>query len=1042
MDVFVHNKLTEWGLSEWIERFKAERITKKSLYCLDNEDIANLIPAMGPRAIFKEQLKLLKKAQNPTTQRTVDSSAQCKQEHKGPGDSPKVWPSTSGTSDKGKIKLQPSGRQSPTIKRRRDTTPGSFTGERIKKESLYCVRNQGITNLIPKKDPTAIFKKQLQLIPKAQNPTTQRTVDSSAQCKQEHKGPGDSPKVWLSTSGTSDKGKIKLQPSGRQSPTIKRRRDTTPGSFTGERIKKESLYCVRNQGITNLIPKKDPTAIFKKQLQLIPKAQNPTTQRTVDSSAQFKQELKGPGDSPKVWPSTSGTSDKGKRKLDLQGESSRPQTKKPRHDTIPGSYREKIILNKVKNIMRLVDDRIPKQDNKKLNSFLKTKISELETDKREMVGVFGKTGAGKSSLINAVIGRKNLLPSGGISACTSVMIKVEANMQKKYEADIEFITKEVWNDELWSLFNFLEDNDTDEKLSALYGEEWKNKKPENLMDHKYFKEIPEFLHSRRKTLTCESAEELSVKLVKYTRSEKTDGESKDIKRWYWPLVKCVTIRFPSNDLLQHVTLVDLPGNGDRNKSRDEMWKEVVGRCSTVWIVTDINRAAAETEPWEILERTCSLMGNGGQCQQIHFICTKSDVIEDSDDHSSDKVRALIFKRNMQAKEEVKKEFNKLNKVKKHFSDDCFEVFTVSSKEFLKQKDLNQDDTEIPKLQEFLKDLNDCHSETLNYVSGAYGILSLIQGARRTEVVAQKTEVCTILEDKMRQELEKVRKPMEEAYKVFEKCLSEGVERSKPSCQQALSSIYPSEVSGRGFHRILKCVVQNNGTYTPKKGDIKKQINLNVDLASRLTDSIDEEFKKTFPNERKYGAFNGVINNFSLDTERLIQKHGNVELQLIFLKTEEEKMKTKLNKITRERKKTIYSSLTTTIEEAMKECYQIVFYFVVEAADFKGKDSLKNMRDTIEKHVHDSKNIMFQQAKNEMLNQLRDLKEHVLDTLEKTMQKSIELSLKTDGDTIPDVTVELAEVKKCYDELKGSPDEEMSLIWPEADSSGPAAALRP
>ncbi|XP_051243552.1 nuclear GTPase SLIP-GC-like isoform X28 [Dicentrarchus labrax] len=1042
MDVFVHNKLTEWGLSEWIERFKAERITKKSLYCLDNEDIANLIPAMGPRAIFKEQLKLLKKAQNPTTQRTVDSSAQCKQEHKGPGDSPKVWPSTSGTSDKGKIKLQPSGRQSPTIKRRRDTTPGSFTGERIKKESLYCVRNQGITNLIPKKDPTAIFKKQLQLIPKAQNPTTQRTVDSSAQCKQEHKGPGDSPKVWLSTSGTSDKGKIKLQPSGRQSPTIKRRRDTTPGSFTGERIKKESLYCVRNQGITNLIPKKDPTAIFKKQLQLIPKAQNPTTQRTVDSSAQFKQELKGPGDSPKVWPSTSGTSDKGKRKLDLQGESSRPQTKKPRHDTIPGSYREKIILNKVKNIMRLVDDRIPKQDNKKLNSFLKTKISELETDKREMVGVFGKTGAGKSSLINAVIGRKNLLPSGGISACTSVMIKVEANMQKKYEADIEFITKEVWNDELWSLFNFLEDNDTDEKLSALYGEEWKNKKPENLMDHKYFKEIPEFLHSRRKTLTCESAEELSVKLVKYTRSEKTDGESKDIKRWYWPLVKCVTIRFPSNDLLQHVTLVDLPGNGDRNKSRDEMWKEVVGSCSTVWIVTDINRATAETEPWEILERTCSLMGNGGQCQKIHFICTKSDVIEDSDDHSSDKVRALIFKRNMQAKEEVKKEFNKLNKVKKHFSDDCFEVFTVSSKEFLKQKDLNQDDTEIPKLQEFLKDLNDCHSETLNYVSGAYGILSLIQGARRTEVVAQKTEVCTILEDKMRQELEKVRKPMEEAYKVFEKCLSEGVERSKPSCQQALSSIYPSEVSGRGFHRILKCVVQNNGTYTPKKGDIKKQINLNVDLASRLTDSIDEEFKKTFPNERKYGAFNGVINNFSLDTERLIQKHGNVELQLIFLKTEEEKMKTKLNKITRERKKTIYSSLTTTIEEAMKECYQIVFYFVVEAADFKGKDSLKNMRDTIEKHVHDSKNIMFQQAKNEMLNQLRDLKEHVLDTLEKTMQKSIELSLKTDGDTIPDVTVELAEVKKCYDELKGSPDEEMSLIWPEADSSGPAAALRP
>uniref|UniRef100_A0A8P4G836 Dynamin N-terminal domain-containing protein n=1 Tax=Dicentrarchus labrax TaxID=13489 RepID=A0A8P4G836_DICLA len=806
--------------------------------------------------------------------------------------------------------------------------------------------------------------------------------------------------------------------------------------FKDEGIDEEILYLLDDPEIDSLIPRVGHRAKFKNKLKLLKEGENTTTnQEIVDSSAQCQQEPEEAADLDLDLPSTSNTSDKeGKRKLDLQGESSRrqPQTKKPRHDTIPGSYGEKIILYDVKNIMRWVDERIPKQDNKKLNSFLKIKISELETDKRETVGVFGKTGAGKSSLINAVIGRKNLLPSGSISACTSVMIKVEANMQKKYEADIEFITKEVWNDELWSLFNFLEDNDTDEKLSALYGEEWKNKKPENLMDYKYFKEIPEFLHSRRKTLTCESAEELSAKLVKYTRTGSKGGKGENIKRWYWPLVKCVTIRVPSNDLLQHVTLVDLPGNGDRNKSRDEMWKEVVGRCSTVWIVTDINRAAAETEPWEILERTCSLMGNGGQCQKIHFICTKSDVIEDLDDHSSDEVRALIFKRNMQAKEEVKKEFNKLNQVKKHFSDDCFEVFTVSSKEFLKQKHLNPDDTEIPKLQEFLKDLNDCHSETLNYVSGAYGILSLIQGARRTEVVSQKTEVCTILEDKMRQELQKVRKPMEEAYKAFEKCLSEGVEQSKPSCQQALSSIYPSEVSGSGFHRTLKCVVQNNGTYTPKKG---KQINLNVDLASRLTDSIDEEFKKTFPNERKYGAFNGVINNFSLDTERLIQKHGNVELQLIFLKTEEEKMKTKLNKITRERKKTIYSSLTTTIEEAMKECYQ-------KAADFKGKDSLKNMRDTIEKHVHDSKNIMFQQAKNEMLNQLRDLKEHVLDTLEKTMQKSIELSLKTDGDTIPDVTVELAEVKKCYDELKGSPDEEMSLIWPEADSSGPAAALRP
>ncbi len=73
---------------------------------------------------------------------------------------------------------------------------------------------------------------------------------------------------------------------------------------------------------------------------------------------------------------------------------------------------------------------------------------------------------------------------------------------------------------MWSLFNFLGDNadqekeddedycDTVEKLSALYGEEWKNKTPENLMDTKYFREIPEFLSSKRKILTCESVREI------------------------------------------------------------------------------------------------------------------------------------------------------------------------------------------------------------------------------------------------------------------------------------------------------------------------------------------------------------------------------------------------------------------------------------------------------------------------------------------------------------------------------------------------------
>ncbi|XP_035763965.1 nuclear GTPase SLIP-GC-like [Neolamprologus brichardi] len=719
------------------------------------------------------------------------------------------------------------------------------------------------------------------------------------------------------------------------------------------------------------------------------------------------------------------TSDTGKRKSDLQSDGSRLQSPaKRQRQSMPG-FAESIILSDVKSIMTFVHERLNDQD--KLSDFLKKKISDLETDKRELVGVFGKTGAGKSSLINAIIKEKNLLPSGSINACTSVMIKVEANTRStKYEAEIEFIAKEEWNDELWSFQRQLLGNnknqekedddyhDAVEKLTALYGDEWM-KSFENLMENKYFKEIPEFLQSRRKILTCESANELSAKSVKYTRSESKQGEGNGGKTWFWPLVKCVTVRVPNNPFLQYVTLVDLPGNGDCNKSRDQMWKGIVGDCSTVWIVTEINRAASEKEAWEILKSVSSLIGNGGECQQIHFICTKSDLVDDSDDLSSADIHDRIVKRNIQAKDGVKKAFNKRTKIKKHFTDDSFKVFTVSSREFLKGKHLNPEETEITKLQGFLQELNDYHSETVNYVSGAYGILALIQGANSRGVDSKKGEVFAELERIMNLQLENVRKEMEETNMAFEKCLNDGVEKSKGSYGEKLKNFLYRGKKGGAFHKVLKCVVENGGVHKPKNGTL---INLNMKLASSLTDSIDEEFRKTFPNDSERGAFNGVINEFSLNTDSLIEKYKNAELQLRFLRTEEEKIKAKLNRMMRKQKKKVYSSLTETIENIMEEGYK-------KAAEFEGEGTLYNMRKTITDHVH-SKKDMFDQAKNTMLEKLRSLMVNILEILEKIMKESIECSFKTDGGLLPDVSTELEMVKKYYDQLAATPDDETSL----------------
>ncbi|XP_026022077.1 nuclear GTPase SLIP-GC-like [Astatotilapia calliptera] len=501
-------------------------------------------------------------------------------------------------------------------------------------------------------------------------------------------------------------------------------------------------------------------------------------------------------------------------------------------------------------------------------------------------------------------------------------------------------------------------------------------------------------------LRLETAEKLSEELFKYTKCVPKQEDGYKAQQWFWPLVKCVTVRVPNNKFLQHVTLVDLPGNGDRNKSRNEMWRQIVGDCSTVWIVAEITRAASENEAWEILKSAHGLIGNGGQCEQIHFICTKSDPSDNRDI------------KNKEAKKEVTSEFRELNEsLSDHFSGDCFKVFTVSAEEFLERKGVKEDVNEIAKLQDFLQNCNDCHSETCNYVTGACGILSLIEGARRRrEGVGKADDVCKVLEKNMREQLNTVKTAVEEATKDFEQCLAEGIKNFITSEKKLKTFLDRKEPS---FFSILVAVVKKDGIHTTKCGE---QIDLNMMLASCLTDSIDKKFRETFPNDIKCGSFKGVISRFSLGTNSLIQKYNDVELQLIFLQTQEDKMKAQMEKFILKQKKKIYTSLTETVKENMTKCY-------IEAKKIEGDGALENMRKTIERHVYSNKK-MYEEAKKTMLMKMDALKKVMLYTLQKIMKEAIEFSLKTAAYSLPDVSEYLETLTTHYNQLQGGQDEEM------------------
>ncbi|XP_028979224.2 nuclear GTPase SLIP-GC isoform X2 [Esox lucius] len=691
----------------------------------------------------------------------------------------------------------------------------------------------------------------------------------------------------------------------------------------------------------------------------------------------------------------------------------------------PSIYLQCLVVSEqkaeVRKIMQRVRGKLDGMPSTKLTNFLRSKIDVLDEDRKEMVGVFGKTGAGKSSLINAILGKTKLLPSGNQGACTSVMIQVEANMiNEKYIAEIEFITVQDWKDELWSILRVksgeeeededkeidVEDGDDDDhdKIKALYGKEGHGKNVEELMDKKLF-EIPEFYSSCKKKIFCDTAEELSKKIACYVLS---DSNSDTFERMYWPLVKCLTVKVPNcKDLLEHVVLVDLPGNGDCNKSRDTMWKSFVGNCSVVWIVSDISRAISEKESWEILDSTVSLIGPGGECRSISFICTKTDDIEES---AKDNARSIILTRNEITKKKVREKFNKQKDVKKHFSDadGFFKVFTVSSKKYNMEKQSELDekaeewlnalyDTEIPHLQEVLRNLNDHHTRTSDYISGVDGILSLIQAARNT--TDSKEEVCKVLKQRLEHNLKSIVHYMEKPYNAFDQCLSKGVQQSEDSCDTLMSEVWKS---CGGQYGIVRCLCENNGIYKPKgKKKKRKEINVNESLASCMRTCIDEEFTYFFPND-KCGPIRKKIEDFTLDTNSLVEKHKSVSLHLKFLNTEEKRLKTQLIRDLLDKKKQIYFTLPDSIKNSMHVSY-------TNASNNKGKGSLQRMKDEL--HLNIKKANIFRKAKQDMMDGLTRLKDHMVMQLRYKLEESIRMSLQTPNSLfLPDVTEDYNKIK--------------------------------
>lgn len=207
------------------------------------------------------------------------------------------------------------------------------------------------------------------------------------------------------------------------------------------------------------------------------------------------------------------------------------------------------------------------------------KLRSGARSQRTVIGVVGSTGAGKSSVINAVLDEECLVPTNCMRACTAVITELAYNSSvredEKYRAEIHFVSTDEWARELLTMLDDMnagqlspgtQSTDSDasiayQKVRSVYpslsSDEIKSGEvtAEGLAQDPSVKEV---LGTVKQIASSTSTEFLDF-LKKFIDSkEKTRGKKKEPDAMeYWPLIKVVKVFVKSPVLQSGLVLVDL-----------------------------------------------------------------------------------------------------------------------------------------------------------------------------------------------------------------------------------------------------------------------------------------------------------------------------------------------------------------------------------------------------------------------------------------------------------------------------------------------------
>ncbi|KAK0486897.1 hypothetical protein EDD18DRAFT_1192269 [Armillaria luteobubalina] len=287
-----------------------------------------------------------------------------------------------------------------------------------------------------------------------------------------------------------------------------------------------------------------------------------------------------------------------------------------------------------------------------------------QTTPKTLIAICGATGAGKSSILNAILDARqviNVQADIGSIACTAVVTEIAYHDKPTIDADVSFLTEAEWKEELSVLLQDLVDeggtikrsNDLKsdagiawQKVHAIYPsisqEALVRMTPEEIIvrdpkiaailgttkkivarnSKEFATEISKYIDSKdqsrgkkdkKKKRSAEKEEKKGPTILekiqavakkngeKTTKKTPSDNESNARDApALWPLICQVNVRCAAKALSTGTVLVDLPGVADANAARNNIAKGYMKTCTCIWILAPITRAVDDKTARDLL----------------------------------------------------------------------------------------------------------------------------------------------------------------------------------------------------------------------------------------------------------------------------------------------------------------------------------------------------------------------------------------------------------------------------------------------------------